>query len=188
MERTTLWGTLFSSILFGAAFSKVKMKTYLSGLFIYLAFASYSYANYISNNKAENQDWRSPAEYVNKNFYDSDAIVFCASKSAVPFLYYADNKVIMHRHLFAWSKREQKLKAEINTPSGYPHHLYTWKEYKDYNSLLLEKNRIWLVRFFCDDRDVEKFVHSLSMNNFSMIYSKEYKGPTLTLYSKISIQ
>ena len=65
MDRTLHWGIIFSSILIGVAFSKLKTNYLIAGVLIFVIIAHIDIKNYISERYAGNEDWKSASTYIN---------------------------------------------------------------------------------------------------------------------------
>lgn len=82
MARTILWGTVFSSVLVGIGIAALPRALYWFSIGFIALVSALSMVQYSQSNAAENENWRSAANALQRNAQDSDVLLFCQSYMA----------------------------------------------------------------------------------------------------------
>ena len=183
MARTILWGTLFSSLLIGYAFSKLNHRVFVISAAIYFILLGKNFANYKLNDQ-DRQEWRQSVNYISEKANQNDLIIVCASYTIVPFSYYARHTQLNNSRIYGWDKNKNILYNKINYYKTYPKHGSNFKQQASLQKVMSENQNIWILQSHCNNEEFHKISDQLNLYEYEEIDYKKYKGVNIFLYKK----
>jgi len=178
IKRTVLWGSIFSFMLVGIGISRLPL---LAGRLVLIALVCIGLAgfyNYNQTNKAENQDWRSPAMIFNQQSSQDDILLFRTTWPAPAFLHYVDNDQT-DRRVLGWScRKRQPLFGKIHSNDVYSN--VAWSESNPgWGAGNITASTVWVLQSACSDSESVDVSNRWLAQNWKRANSYDFRQVTL---------
>lgn len=92
MDRTILWGTLFTTVFAGVGISRLPTSLAYLALAVLVMIGALGFSDYHKSDRAENEEWRDAVGVFNSKQQSGDMLMFRTHYVAHPFLYYVKDR------------------------------------------------------------------------------------------------
>jgi hypothetical protein len=177
MNRTILWGSIFTFMLVGGGISQLPVllgRLVLIGL---VGVGLVGFHNYDKENRAEHTDWRSPAAIFNQQSRPDDILLFRTEWPASAFLHYLE-KGNSDRRVLGWSCAVKRpLFGKIHPGDVYS--AVAWS-YQDPNwDGDIRTSGVWVIHNACPDKVNVTASDSWLAQNWTLADSYKFKQVSL---------
>ena len=176
MLRTILWGSLFSAVLIGLGVSYLPPRIgYAVVLVLTIAGANGAY-QFHNTNRAENENWRSAAEFIAKRSKHQDILLFRTHYITPPFFYYFDG-ISFPREILGWNCiQEQALEGNIRYDGPLPRVAWSASDLGPNKPIGKRAgSRLWIIEAHCLARSWDK-ADNLFYPNWGLVKTHKFSG------------
>ena len=148
MFRTILWGSLITAFVVGIGVAQFTPRFSYSIIFLLALLGMKNTYSYLELNRAEQENWREAASYLDKEGQSSDTYIFCADYVIKPFVYYANN-LSDNKRIFGWKNRTDSVKrADLQVKNSMTGRVF-WADDIVATSEAISGERLWLISAHC---------------------------------------
>ena len=184
MDKTVLWGTIFSAFLMGylvSTWKAVAAKVATIGL---LLIGGFSYYDYIRLEIGEKQEWSSSVSFLNDNVEGSPSVVVCPNYSDASVAYYLDDQIAERINLVGWDRPTGSYnQGKITQEEGYKP-INEWIANVSNLNGLKDEPTIWSIKSHCSDTEFNIVETDLVGLGFAGSTVESFKGMQIYKFVK----
>lgn len=183
MDKTVLWGTIFSAFLMGYLLSTWSAGAARIATLALVVMGGYSYYDYIRLGIGEKQQWSSSVSFLNDSSEGSSSLVLCPNYSDASVAYYLGD-MAGRVNLVGWDRPTGLYnQGKITSKEGY-NPTNQWITSFPKLGGLADEATIWSIKSHCSDKEFEKVKCDLSEIGFEGDLLGAFKGMQIYKFVK----
>jgi len=144
MFRTLLWGTLITSIVAGIGIAQFTPRFSDGIIFLFILLGMINTYSYFESNRAEQENWRGAASYLDRVGQASDTYIFAPDFVIGPFIYYA-NYLPDNDRIYGYEGERSSMKRADFQFKNDSMRRGLWEPGLVTNAAAISGERLWLI-------------------------------------------
>lgn len=184
MDKTVLWGTVFSAFLMGVLVSTVSIRVARVVTAFLIVLGGLDYYDYTRLEISTKQDWQSSVGYINEKVAPGSPIILCPNYSDASVAYYLGPHLVNNSTFIGWDRPTGYYNiGRLSQRAGY-HPTNNWSESVPDLSSIANLSTAWVVTSHCSVEEYSALATDLTGLGFSEVEVHEGKGMAVHKFTK----